>query len=190
MVVYAAQDLQSRAQVYDLLALAAREEWNMDALPEIARRAGGKPWFPAAQDRAFNLSHSGSLALCALDSEPVGADIQLVKPHRPALPAKVCSPQELAWLERQEERWAGFTVLWALKESRAKQSGRGLTSPIAALSVPLFQPGETLSRVDGLWFRLYTGSGWAAAVCGQNPPPEGLRWRRLSPAFECVPNSR
>ena len=182
MVVYAAQDLQSRAQAYGLLALAAREEWNMDALPGLARQPGGKPWFPAAQDRAFNLSHSGSLALCALDSEPVGADIQLVKPHRPALPAKVCSPQELAWLERQEELWPGFTVLWALKESRAKQSGQGLTPPIARIAVPLPEPGRTLYPLDGLWFRLYTGPDWAAAVCGHNPPPEQLRWRKLSAA--------
>lgn len=181
MVVYAAEDLQFRAQAYDLLALAAREEWGMSPLTEIIRSSGGKPRFSTQSGREFNLSHSGPMALCALDSAPVGADIQQIKECRIGLPAKVCSPRELEWLEAQPVLWAAFATLWTLKESRVKQSGQGLTRPISAIAVPLPEPGRSLLQLDGLWFRMYSGRGWAAAVCGVNAPPEQLLWKTLVP---------
>ena len=172
MVVYSAKNLTSRAQARGLLAVAVREMWGLSPLPEIARQEGGKPFFPEHENFHFNLSHSGELALCALDSLPVGADIQIVKQWRPSLPGRVCSSEELDWLEGQPDLWPAFTLVWALKEARAKESGRGLTSSIRDIRVPL--PGEGDARLDGLWFRTWTGPGWAAAVCGHNPPPEKI----------------
>ena len=170
MTVYQAKGLTSRAQARDLLALAAKEVWGLSPLPEIARQEHGKPWFPEREDLCFNLSHSGNLALCALDSAPVGVDIQIIKEWRPSLPKRVCSPAELDWLERQSEPWSAFTLLWTLKEARAKQSGLGLTTSIPDIRVPLPAPGPV--RLDGLWFGAWTGPGWAAAVCGCSEPPE------------------
>lgn len=173
MVIYISAGLTSRAQARDLLALAARETWGLSPLPGIARQEQGKPFFPDRQDLHFNLSHSGELALCALDSSPVGVDIQTVGQRRPSLPRRVCSAEELAWLEGQTDLWPAFTLLWTLKESRAKESGRGLTSSIRDIRVPLPQPGPVL--LDGLWFRTWSGPGWAAAVCGHCKPPENLK---------------
>lgn len=177
MMIYGAEGLMSRAQARELLALAAQEAWGLSPLPELARREGGKPFFPAREDLHFNLSHSGGLALCALDGAPVGVDVQLVREWRAGLPGRVCSPAELAWLEGQPGRWAAFTLLWALKEARAKQDGRGLTASIRDIRIPL--PAEGTVRLDGLWFRTWAGPGWAAAVCGESQPPEALLWRRL-----------
>ena len=172
MIVYQARGLASRAQARDLLALAAREVWGLSTLPETARLEQGKPYFPGREDLHFNLSHSGDLALCALDGAPVGVDVQIVKQWRPSLPKRVCSPAELAWLERQREPWSAFTLLWTLKEARAKQSGRGLTTSIPDILVPLPEPGPV--RLDGLWFGTWSGPGWAAAVCGHSEPPERI----------------
>jgi len=177
MVIYGAAGLTSRAQARELLALAAEEVWGLSPLPEIARREGGKPFFPGREDLCFNLSHSGDLALCALDDGPVGVDIQVVKRWRPGLPGRVCAPEELAWLEGQDDPWSAFTLLWALKESRAKQSGQGLTTPIRDIRVPF--PTEGAVLLDGLWFRTYAAPGWAAAVCGLSQPPSELIWREL-----------
>ena len=172
MIVYQAKGLTSRAQAKDLLALAAKEVWGLSPLPEIARLEHGKPYFPKHKDLHFNLSHSGDLALCALDGAPVGVDVQIVKRWRPGLPERVCSPAELAWLERQSELWPAFVLLWTLKEARAKQSGRGLTTSIPDIRIPLPAPGPVL--LDGLWFRSWSGPGWAAAVCGHSEPPETI----------------
>lgn len=174
MVIYGMEGLTARIQARELLALAAAEVWGISPLPEIARREGGKPYFPAREELCFNLSHSGGLALCALDAAPVGVDIQIVKALRPGLPRRVCSPEELVWLEGQPEFWPSFTLLWALKESRVKQSGQGLTVPIQSIQVPL--PPHGPARLNDLHFRTYTGPGWAAAACGHSQPPEALIW--------------
>ncbi len=170
MVIYSAKGLTSRAQARDLLALAVRETWGLSPLPEIARREGAKPFFPPREDLHFNLSHSGDLALCALDTAPVGVDIQMVKTWRPGLPGRVCSEEELVWLEGQPDLWPAFTLLWTLKEARAKESGTGLTQSIRDIRVPLPSGGPV--QLDGLWFRTWSGPGWAAAVCGHSLPPD------------------
>lgn len=177
MVVYGTSGVTSRSQARELLALAAQEVWGLTPLPEISRRAGGKPFFPERGNLHFNLSHSGGLALCALDGAPVGADIQIVKEWRPALPGRVCSQAELAWLEEQPDLWPAFTRLWTLKEARAKESGQGLTSSIRDIRVPL--PAEGAVQFEGLWFRIWSGPGWAAAVCGHTAPPEKIVERGL-----------
>ena len=182
LVVYGADDLETRSQAYGLLSLAAEEHWGLSPLPELVRSPLGKPSFSPARGREFNLSHSGRLALCALDEAPVGVDIQVVKSWRPSLPGRVCSPEELAWLEGREDFWPSFTALWALKESRAKQSGQGLRGAISAISVPIPQGGDGLFSHQGLWFRLWTGPDWAGAVCALNPPPQAIQWRRVGPS--------
>ncbi len=187
MVIYGTCRLTSRSQAYGLLALAAGEHWGLSPLPALARQAGGKPYFPDAADYSFNLSHSGHLALCALDCAPVGVDIQMVKAWRPALVRRVCSSRELDWLgpEDRETYWSRFTQLWALKECRVKHSGAGLRQPIAQIQVPLPEGAQGLYRLDGLWFRLYSGEGWQGAVCGLGPPPEEIRW--VAPPFPVQP---
>lgn len=83
MILYGAEGLTARDQAHRLLALAAAEHWGLSPLPALDRAEHGKPFFPGLPERQFNLSHSGPLALCALDRRPVGVDIQTVGPHRP-----------------------------------------------------------------------------------------------------------
>ena len=172
LILYSASGLTARAHARELLALAVREVWGLSPLPEIAQREGGKPFFPDREELHFNLSHSGDLALCGLDRAPVGVDIQIVKAWRPCLPRRVCSAAELAWLDAQPRLWPAFTLLWTLKEARAKESGRGLTTSIRDIRVPLPGPGPL--EMDGLRFRTWTGPGWTAAVCGHSEPPEKI----------------
>ena len=177
MVVYGAAGLTARSQARQLLSLAAEERWGLSPLPEIARLDKGKPFFPGHESFHFNLSHSGGMALCALDESPVGVDIQMIQRRRPALPRRVCSPGELDWLEKQPELWPAFTLIWALKESRAKESGQGLTSSIRGIRVPA--PSAAPVQLDGLWFRTWSCSDWAAAVCGHSQPPDEILWLEL-----------
>ena len=172
MVLYGARGLTDRSQSRALLAQAAAEHWGLSPLPEIARQSGGKPYFPQREDCCFNLSHSGGLALCALDGESVGVDIQVVRGWRPALPRRVCSQEEMAWLESQPQLWPAFTQLWCLKEARVKESGQGLRGLLRSIRVPF--PEEGAVSLDGLWFRSYQGDGWAAAVCGHCKPPKNV----------------
>ncbi len=176
-MVYGAEGLERREQAYELLSQSVRLTWGLDPLPEIQRAEEGKPYFPQNPGREFNLSHSGSLALCALDRKPVGVDIQVVKQWRPGLPARVCSPEELAWLEgERRELWPAFTTLWAMKESRVKCTGRGIRERLSGIRVPIPRAGVSLYTLDGMWFRIYEGEGWRGAACGFAPPPETIEW--------------
>ena len=179
MILYATRSLPRRQAAYALLALAAREVWGLSPLPPLARGEHGKPYFPGLEDRCFNLSHSGSLALCARDGAPVGADLQLSRPWRPGLPDRVCAPEERAWLSARGDDPGAFALLWALKESRCKLTGRGITLPLSRVRVPLPREGEAELERDGLLFTLRTGPGWAAALCGASRPEGPIRWVEL-----------
>lgn len=178
MVIYGTQDLTCRNQARELLALAAAEHWGLSPLPELARSGEGKPFFPGRADLHFNLSHSKNLALCALDISPVGTDIQVIRQWRPSLPRRVCTGEELEWLEAQPDFWSAFTRLWALKESRIKQRGQGVAALLERVPVPIPEP-EPVRQAE-LWFRSYAGPGWAAGACGLSPPPAEIFWRSLA----------
>lgn len=169
MELFLCENITQRAQAYALLAWAARRRWGMEALPKIARQEGGKPYFPDCLDRQFSLSHSGRFALCALDENPVGADIERVRPHPESLAKRICSPAELDWLAAQPERERALCLLWTGKESRVKYTGTGLTVPIRGIAAPL--PPQT--ELDGLYFYRLSTPEYALCVCGHGAP-EGV----------------
>ncbi|MGI5963232.1 MAG: 4'-phosphopantetheinyl transferase family protein [Lawsonibacter sp.] len=179
MEVYVAVCSPARQRAYEVLAEAAARTWGISPLPEVARQKGGKPYFSAHPCWEFNLSHSGEMVFCALDEKPVGADIQVVRQLRPNMPIRVCSSEELEWLRKGADQWERFTLLWTLKESRVKYTGTGLRQPIPSIRVPLPETEEALACQDGLFFRIYRGQGWYAAVCGETPPPERVKWLNL-----------
>ena len=154
-----------REEAYGLLAYAVRHRWGLDPLPAIARSEGGKPFFPNFPNYQFNLSHSGIFALCVLDDLPVGADMETIRPHHPRLAQRICSAEELAWLEDQPNNASALCQLWVGKEALAKYHGTGLTTPLRALCPPLPPAVEQ----DGLLFHRITTPEYCLCVCGHTP---------------------
>lgn len=69
----------------------------------------GKPRLASAEgELAFNLSHSGSLALVAVARREVGVDVERIRTKRPV----------------------DFYRRWADREARVKYLGTGLTGPV------------------------------------------------------------
>lgn len=104
----------------------------------------GKPYFKTWKGIAFNLSHSGSYAVCALSQSEtpygcsqkneVGIDIQKVRACSLKVAKRVFSSQEYARLEtvcKEDERQGNllFSRLWAERESRGKLLGTGVFLP-------------------------------------------------------------
>lgn len=147
-----------------LLSRLAAEHWGLAPLPEMAREAGGKPFFPAWPERQFSLSHSKGLALCALSDRPVGADVERVRPRREHLPRYVMSDREYRWFENRGSRWEDFYALWTLKEAKVKCTGEGLRRPAREIEVPCLSVGEELVW-QGSRFTALGGPGWRGAVC-------------------------
>lgn len=137
--------------------------------PRFSRAPGGKPILENSSLH-FNLSHSGSFALCGVGDCPLGVDVERIKPRRPGLPRHVLSDEEYAWFLAGGSRWEDFYTLWTLKESLIKYTGQGMDRSMRSIAVPLLSCGKR-EQLDGLWFRTYGGTGWRAACCAQEPPP-------------------
>ena len=164
-VIFGARGGDGRALSRPLLRRAVQLIWGWEEVPELMRSPRGKPYFSGWADRWLSLSHSGGLALCALsDAGRVGVDIELVRPHRPGLPAFALSGEELACFDGS---WEDFTRLWTRKESWCKKE-----------DLPLYPP-HRVERPEGCFQRDYAGIDWRACVCCEDTPPEEICW--LSP---------
>jgi 4'-phosphopantetheinyl transferase len=161
------------------LSLAAGLLLNI-ALRDCGLQAGemrtgeyGKPCFPALPDFHFSLSHSGSLALCAVSALPLGCDIEQIRGDRLRLAARFFHPQEYAWLLSlpEEERQEGFFRLWTSKESFIKAIGRGLSLPLGSFCVlPGEEPALRQTADARPWFlRSFLTGEYACALCTQTP---------------------
>ena len=96
----------------------------------FSTRANGKPDLEDGR-LAFNLSHSGALALIAVARRrQVGIDVELVRPvpDLQSLAVRVCTPEELQTLATLAEphRERAFFAMWTRKEALAKATGEGI----------------------------------------------------------------
>lgn len=80
----------------------------------------GKPYLKSGE-LYFSISHSAGRTICAVADQEIGADIQKIA-YRPRVARRICQDHELA----EANSPAGFTRLWALKESFVKANGAGL----------------------------------------------------------------
>lgn len=166
MDLYLCNEITRREDAYALLACAVRRRWGLEQLPVIARGEQGKPCFPAFPECHFNLSHSGSFALCAVAERPVGADIEVIRPHHPNLAGRICSPEERNWLEHQADKTTALCQLWTAKEALVKYHGTGLTVPLRDICVPLPPHGKQ----DDLVFHSICTQSFCLCVCSHAAP--------------------
>lgn len=144
------------AATYLLLCRGLRAEYGMEEPPEFAYAEGGKPSLKGHPEIHFNLSHCPAAALCAISPDPVGADIELIRPYNPALARRVLSPGELARVEASAQPEVEFACLWTMKESLLKLTGEGIRR-------------ELKSALDGAEARFATtvnlARGYVFTVC-------------------------
>lgn len=101
------------------------------AAEEIAfgRSDRGKP-FAKGLSAEFNVSHSGECVLCAVSDRPIGADIEKIRPVTDRLIRRVCTVDELAYVNdaviSPEERTRRFFRVWTGKEAFVKYLGTGI----------------------------------------------------------------
>lgn len=99
---------------------------------EILRTPKGKPYFKEVPVE-FSVSHTGSLWVCAMDTETVGVDVQAFRKCRQAKIAKrFYTPDEQEYAAAMGE--AGFFQIWTRKEAYVKYTGEGLTKEMKFFS--------------------------------------------------------
>nr|WP_237391871.1 4'-phosphopantetheinyl transferase superfamily protein [Paenibacillus dendrobii] len=85
----------------------------------------------------FNISHSGEWVVCALDSLPVGVDVEEIKEAPFEISKRFFSREERTFLfnEAEEVRNESFYYIWTLKESYIKAIGQGLSYGLESFTV-------------------------------------------------------
>lgn len=89
----------------------------------------------------FNISHAGHYIACAITDEPVGIDIEFVKPADIKIAERFFTSDETAYILAGEQTYRFYEV-WTKKESRIKWEGKGLHKPLPSFSV--FEPNNQL----------------------------------------------
>lgn len=130
---------------YFILRMALWEQYQWRQFPEIAFSSFGKPYFPDHPDVHFNISHTSGAVLVGLSDQPVGVDIEKVRP---------VSRRTMERLADAKTETAFFQS-WVRREARAKRGGTGVGTMLASES-PL-QYGEYFYELD-------TFQGYAAGV--------------------------
>ena len=132
----------------------------------------GKPALTAHTDIHFNLSHSGSFAVCAVADHPVGVDVEQVREAHLGIAKRFFLPGEFAWISQSADPDRAFYRLWTRKESALKRLGEGLSRPLDSLCV---LPGK--ESEENAAFSEWDADGHMICVCAEkNDKVQFERW--------------
>ena len=126
-----------------LMQLLASTPYNLHPTPSFLYNEYGAP---SIEDGPyFSISHCKSGIAVAVSNQPIGIDIETVRPLKVDLVKKTMNPLEQeAILSAPQPDWA-FTRLWTRKEAFLKMKGTGIISDLH----------EVLSDIDGLeWLQM------------------------------------
>ena len=122
---------------------------------ELARDPSGRPYIIGRKDLDFNISHSKSLAVCALnvgdgrigvDTEPMISTVPTERQQRFA--EKYFSENEKKLLKKTPD---AFSRIWTAKEAYLKRDGKGIATDLSKIDTLLLSEEMqlvTLERED------------------------------------------
>ncbi len=134
-----APDRATAAVGFLLVAKMIRDRDPRFPLSDWAIGEHGKPFIPGAPF-AFSLSHADGLCAAVLSGSVIGLDVERIRPLRPALLPRFCTPDEIALCEKDPDL---AVKIWTRREARAKENGRGIGQKLTELS----EGGVTSLRV-------------------------------------------
>lgn len=132
-------DDKKRTVAGEMLARKATAEW-YDITPEsiiFGTQKYGKPYAKGIPVE-FNISHSGNMVVCAVDNNPIGIDIEQIRPIDLTIAKRICTDEELLYLfdhmpaeqdfvyTTDQGVLTRFFQLWTAKEASGKCLGSGI----------------------------------------------------------------
>lgn len=132
-------DDKKRTVAGEMLARKAIAQWcGVDTVSiKFDTTEHGKP-FAVGLDVEFNISHSGDMVVCAISDQPVGIDIELIRPVDLRTAKHFCTPEDLEYLfghtpsedefikTEEEAILHRFFQIWTAKEAYCKCIGTGI----------------------------------------------------------------
>ena len=130
----------------------------------IDHHESGQPFVPGLPFH-ISLSHSGHLAMAAVSSHPVGADVEFIDSRGIRLLKRVCSAEEQTYILTSGSFDAlRFYTVWTAKEAVLKHSGKGLSGGLAETIVA--GRSGLLPEINGIPLVSGTCSGAVFSVYG------------------------
>lgn len=136
----------------------------------IAAEAGAKPEAPRTGVH-FNVSHAADFVGIAFSSaSPVGFDVERVRTMRDAdaIAKRYFSPDEQRAMTDAADPDDAFFQIWTAKEALVKGTGKGLSTELAAFTVPVLATELTPIRTATVDYK-----DWCVAAVA--PPRAGYR---------------
>ena len=131
-----------------LLGVALKTEGYTDTVPvHLTHDENRKPLVDiSSKSPCFSLSHAGDFVAVAVDTLPIGIDIERIRPYKESLAARYFSKEEQEILlglselpardpEDPSAKSQAFTQIWTLKESFLKVTGLGLKMGLDTFSL-------------------------------------------------------
>lgn len=156
-----------------LLARMAARALGNGALPEIVRTEYGKPYVAGHPEVQLSLAHGGSIVVCVSADEPVGVDVEQVRPVDLADFDSWLTECEKQAIATSDDPVREFFRIWTAREAFAKRDGRGL----ALFDDPAVREGY---RDAGCEFREVPAEGHVLTLCARRIP-HSLRIEHLTP---------
>lgn len=140
----------------------------------IVKNEYGKPYIKDG-DLFFNVSHSGTMAVCSFADREVGTDIQILsRPKLPEMNLKLAERffthnefvriRDIKSVKEQNEE---FTRLWTIKESFVKACGYGFNLNPNEFEVSITNGISVSHKVNNkkYFFKEYEVQGYKLTVC-------------------------
>ena len=138
----------------------------------------GKPFLVGSKIQ-FNLSHSGTMAMCSVSDKEVGCDVELVEPIDLRIAEKFFFDSEydtIASLEG-DSRYEMFYRFWTLKESFMKITGLGMRLPLNSFRITLGDEIKVDQSVDDRQYHFrefFLDDGYRYACCSLDKDIEDI----------------
>lgn len=112
---------------YEMLtALLASTPYTLHSTPSFLYNEHGAPYLEDGP--YFSISHSKRGIAVAISDEPIGIDIEAIRPLNEGLVQKTMNPQEQAQIAVAANPAQEFIRLWTRKEAYVKMLGTGIIS--------------------------------------------------------------
>lgn len=111
---------------YLLLRQGLREEYGITDKPVFGFMEGGKPFLIEYPSIHFNISHCKNAVVCALESHPIGIDVEEICSYEEDVKRFAMNDMELQQINEAADPDVEFAKYWTMKESFLKLTGEGL----------------------------------------------------------------
>lgn len=119
-------DKELSLKAYQLLQKGLKLEYGISEPPLFQYNEFGKPSLAHYPGIHFNMSHCKRAVACLLSNQPVGIDVEEITSFDPDVVRYVLNRKEYERVISSNNPAVEFTILWTMKESLIKLTGKGI----------------------------------------------------------------